>query len=67
MASSSLSDDPALIQHVHKKIQEFSVVIGTGTSSIMSKALPFVIESAFSSDDLEVGAPMPFVLVYIAN
>ena len=54
MDSSSLSDDPTLIQRVNKKIQEFSVVIGTGTTSVMSKTLPFVIESAFSSDDPEV-------------
>jgi hypothetical protein len=64
MASSSLSDDPALMQRVNKKIQEFSVVIGTGTTSIMSKTLPFVIESAFSSDVLEVGALIP--LSYLA-
>lgn len=67
MASSSLSDDPALMQRVNKKIQEFCVVIGTGTTSIMSKTLPFVIESAFSSDDLEVGVPMPLVLPCKAN
>ncbi|KIM46351.1 hypothetical protein M413DRAFT_441439 [Hebeloma cylindrosporum] len=54
MASSSLSDDPALMQRVNQKIREFSLVIGTGTTSVMSKTLPFIIESAFSSDDLEM-------------
>ena len=64
IASSSLSNDPTLMQCVNKKIQKFSVVIGTGTTSVMSRTLPFVIGSAFSNsnDDLEVGTPMPFVL-----
>ncbi|KAF8969481.1 rRNA processing/ribosome biogenesis-domain-containing protein [Flammula alnicola] len=49
MSSSSLSPDPGLIHVVSVKIQKFSVIIGSGTTSVMSKALPFVIEAALES------------------
>ncbi|KAF8204795.1 rRNA processing/ribosome biogenesis-domain-containing protein [Pholiota molesta] len=50
MSPSSLSSDPSFIHIVNTKIQKFSVVIGSGTTSVMSKTLPFVIESALGGD-----------------
>lgn len=48
--ASVISDDPSLFERVNAKIQSFSVLIGAGTTSIMSKALPFIVEAGVHSE-----------------
>ena len=54
MPPTLLSANPALIYEVKEKIQKFSVSIGSGTSSIMSKSLPFVAEAALEGNNISV-------------
>lgn len=53
-SASSISQDPGFIHTLYAKIQDFSLDIGSGTTSVMSKTLPFVIESALSANDPQV-------------
>ncbi|KDR83920.1 hypothetical protein GALMADRAFT_54559 [Galerina marginata CBS 339.88] len=50
MAPSSLSSDPTFMQLISDKMENFSFIIGSGTTSVMSKTLPFVIEAALTND-----------------
>ncbi|KAF9478150.1 hypothetical protein BDN70DRAFT_880303 [Pholiota conissans] len=54
MSPASLSHDPCFIHVVNKRVQDFGLVIGAGTTSVMSKTLPFVIESALTGSDLRI-------------
>ena len=54
MPPALLSPNPGLIDQVKEKIQKLSVSIGSGTSSVMSKCLPFVIEAALESSNTPV-------------
>ena len=46
---SSFSSDPEFGPALTKRVQEVALYIGSGTTNIMSKALPFVIEAGISS------------------
>ena len=54
MPPALLSANPGLIYQVKEKIQKFSVSIGSGTSSVMSKSLPFVVEAALEGSNIPV-------------
>jgi hypothetical protein len=54
MPSALLSADSGLMYQVKDKIQNFSVSIGSGTSSVMSKSLPFVVEAALEGSNIPV-------------
>lgn len=54
MSSAALSEDPNFLRLVSAKIQQFSFTIGSGTTSVMSKTLPFLIEAALISGKPEV-------------
>lgn len=54
ISPSSISQDLGFIHILNFKIQDFSLTIGSGTTSVMSKTLPFVIESALTARDLRV-------------
>jgi len=51
MPSTLLSANPGLMFQVKEKIQKFSVSIGSGTSSVMSKSLPFVVEAVLEGSN----------------
>ncbi|KJA29888.1 hypothetical protein HYPSUDRAFT_31915 [Hypholoma sublateritium FD-334 SS-4] len=54
ISPSSMSQDLGFIHILNSKIQDFSLTIGSGTTSAMSKTLPFVIESALTASDLRI-------------
>ena len=54
MPPALLSPNPGLIYQVKGKIQNLSVSIGSGTSSVISKSLPFVIEAALEGCNIRV-------------
>lgn len=54
MPSALLSANPGLMYQVKEKIQKISVSIGCGTSSVMSKSLPFVVEAALEGSNIPV-------------
>ena len=54
MPPALLSPNPGLIYQVKEKIHNLSVSIGSGTSSVVSKSLPFVIEAAVESCNIPV-------------
>ena len=54
MPPALLSADPGLIYQVKEKIQKLSVSIGSGTSSVVSKSLPFVIEAVLEGCNIPV-------------
>lgn len=64
MPSSSLSQDPNFIKKLNAKVQEFSLTIGCGTTNVMSKTLPFLIDAVFANDRPEVHCHF-FALVYL--
>jgi hypothetical protein len=49
-----MSPNPGLIYQVKEKIHNLSVSIGSGTSSVVSKSLPFVIEAALEGCNIPV-------------
>ncbi|KAH9482766.1 hypothetical protein JR316_0004866 [Psilocybe cubensis] len=54
MSFSTLSGDPTFFELVSAKIQRLSFRIGSGTTSVMSKTLPFVIEAALANSNSEI-------------
>lgn len=54
MPPALLSPNPGLICQVKEKFQNLSVSIGSGTSSVVSKSLPFVIEAALEGCNIPV-------------
>ncbi|KAF8913747.1 rRNA processing/ribosome biogenesis-domain-containing protein [Gymnopilus junonius] len=48
MPASLLSEDPSFLQVITTKVQKFAFVIGSGTTSVMGKALPFVIQEGLT-------------------
>lgn len=52
--SSSLSQDSNFIRAVNAKIQEFCFTIGSGTTNVISKTLPFLIDAVLANDRPEV-------------
>ena len=67
MPASSLSSDPHFISSLAQKVQEANLLIGCGTTSALSKALPFIIEAAHSSHAYDVSLVHFFVLVTCIN
>jgi hypothetical protein len=51
---SSLSPDPNFAAILNKRVQALGFRIGSGTTSVMSKALPIFIEAGLSSQESEV-------------
>ena len=51
---SSLSPDPNFVPSLTKKVQALGFRIGSGTTSVMSKALPFIIEASLSDQESDV-------------
>jgi len=60
MPPALLSANPGLIYQVKEKIQKLSVSIGSGTSSVMSKSLPFVVEAALEGSNIPVCCNVAF-------
>jgi hypothetical protein len=54
MPPALLSPNPRLIYQVKEKIQTLSVSIGSGTSSVVSKSLPLIIEAALEGCNIPV-------------
>ena len=57
---SSLSPDPNFAAVLNKRVQALGFRISSGTTSVMSKALPIFIEAGFSSQESEVCASWSF-------
>jgi len=54
ISPSSLSPDPNFMVLLMNKVEELGLLIGSGTTSGMSKALPFVIDAARTSSQTHV-------------
>ncbi|KAF9534746.1 rRNA processing/ribosome biogenesis-domain-containing protein [Crepidotus variabilis] len=54
MSASTISQDSSFIHQLKSKIQKAALIIGQGTTSVMSKSLPFILEEALCSDDVEI-------------
>ncbi|KAF8165502.1 rRNA processing/ribosome biogenesis-domain-containing protein [Crassisporium funariophilum] len=62
MSPASISPNPALIQIIQEKVQSFGIIIGSSTTSVMSKSLPFVIEATLASDNMAVQSDIGILL-----
>ncbi|CAA7259613.1 unnamed protein product [Cyclocybe aegerita] len=62
MPPSSISQDPNFVQELNSKIQDFAVLIASGTTSAMSKALPFIVEATFTSSRKELQSAVELLL-----
>ena len=60
-----LSANPSLIFQVKEKIQNLSISISSGTSSVLSKSLPFVIEAALEGCNIPVCCSLRLVPIKI--
>ena len=72
MPPALLSANPGLIYQVKEKIQILSVSIGSGTSSVLSKSLPFVIEAAFEGCNIPVccnvaSHPNQYLMIFVSG
>lgn len=65
MPASSLSSDPHFILSLAQKVQEANLLIGCGTTSALSKALPFIIEAAHSSHAYDVSLVLFFPMICV--
>ena len=60
MPSTLLSANPGLMFQVKEKIQKFGVSIGSGTSNVMSKSLPFVVDAVLEGSNIPVCCNLAF-------
>jgi hypothetical protein len=59
----SLSADPNFGRSLTKRVQAVGLRIGSGTTSVLSKALPFIIEAGLSAHESDVC----FIVLQVAH